>query len=243
MKEGMILAAGFGTRLRPLTDSLPKALAPINNKPLLDFVIRKFITAGIEKIVINTHYLSEKISEYLKTQNYNAEIILVHEEKILGTGGGIKNIRNLIKGDNFLVHNVDVISNLDLRKLIAYHQRYQPLTTMVMQNRQTYNQVLVDENNEICGLDYVKKGIRKLVKAPAGDPRVLAFCGIHVISSRIFEYFGNESFFSIIDTYLHAISQGEIVKAMLLAENVYWKDVGTLQHLEQAEKDLGLWHN
>jgi len=241
MKEGMILAAGFGTRLKPLTDTLPKALAPINGRPLLDIVICKFIDAGISKIVINTHYLSEKISEFLAGKNYPAEIILSQENEILGTGGGIKKIKEFIAGDEFLVHNVDVVSSLDLNDLISFHKQNKPLATMVMQNRHTYNQVLVDSKNQICGLDYVKKGVRKLMCEPQGDLQVLAFCGIHVINRRIFDYFGDEKFFSIIDTYLAAIAKGQAINAYTLPDSIYWKDVGTLEHLAEAGSDEGVW--
>lgn len=241
MKEGMILAAGFGTRLKPLTDTLPKALAPINGRPLLDIVICKFIDAGIKKIIINTHYLSNKIEEFLAGKNYPAEIIVSHEDDILGTGGGISKIREFISGDNFLVHNVDVVSGLDLKTLIEYHCKNKPLATMVMQNRHTYNQVLVDSQNQICGLDYVKKGVRKLVRQPAGELAVLAFCGVHIINRRIFDFFGDEKFFSIIDTYLESIAKGETINACKLPDGVYWKDVGTLEHLAEAGRDEKLW--
>jgi len=241
MKEGMILAAGFGTRLKPLTDTLPKALAPINGRPLLDIVICKFIAAGISKIIINTHYLSDKIVEFLADKNYSAEIVVSHEDEILGTGGGIKKIKELITGDDFLVHNVDVVSGVDLTDLINYHQQRKPLVTMVMQNRHTYNQVLVDTQNQICGLDYIKKGVRKLVRQPAGELAVLAFCGVHIINRRIFDCFGDEKFFSIVDTYLESIAKGEAINAYKLPDGVYWKDVGTLEHLAEAGRDEKLW--
>jgi len=241
MKEGMILAAGFGTRLKPLTDTLPKALAPINGRPLLDIVICKFIAAGISRIIINTHYLSEKIVEFLADKNYSAEIVVSHEDEILGTGGGIKKIEELITGDDFLVHNVDVVSGVDLTDLINHHQQSKPLVTMVMQNRHTYNQVLVDSKNSICGLDYIKKGVRKLVREPKGELQVLAFCGIHIINRRIFDYCSDEKFFSVIDTYLTAISKGEEINAYTLQDGVYWKDVGTLEHLTEAGLEVGRW--
>ena len=231
--QGMILAAGFGTRLAPYTDNCPKALIPLNGRPLLGYIIDKYIAAGITNIVINAHYLSEQIIDFVENNNFDADIKIVVEKDILGTGGGIFNMLEYITDDNFFVYNVDVISSIDLPSLMEYHKQNNPLVTMVMQDRETFNQVVIDKNKNFCGLKYIKTNKEIIAKQPIEPYRLLAFSGIHVINKKILKYKSTDKEFSIIGTYLDAVKNNEII--LSYQPDIYWKDVGTIEKLREAE--------
>lgn len=239
--QGVILAAGYGTRLKPLTDNLPKALVLLAGKPLLYHIIKKFIRFGIKDIVINSHCFADKIENYLQKNNFDARITIIKENEILGTGGGIKNMEKYITDDIFLVYNVDVVSNIDLDKLQSYHKQNDSFVTMVMEKRGTNNKVIVDKSARICGVNYVKKNERLISRDPGDDFEYLAFDGVHIVSSKIFSYFQDNGFFSIIKTYLDLIKIDKKILSFKLEESDYWLDVGTPEKLQQAEKDVKLW--
>ena len=234
--QGMILAAGFGTRLAPLTDNCPKALVLVNKKPMLSHIIDKFIVSGITEIIINAHYLSEQIIDFVKKNNFPADIKVIVEKNILGTGGGVFNMLEYITDDNFFVYNTDVVSNIALDKLMEYHRQNSPIATMVMQDRKTFNQVIIDGNNNFCGLKYIKKNKEIIVKEPVRQSKILAFCGIHLINKKILKYKSTENEFSIIGTYLDAVKNGE--RILSYQPDIYWKDIGTIEKLKEAEKYL-----
>ncbi|MBN2790486.1 MAG: NTP transferase domain-containing protein [Candidatus Delongbacteria bacterium] len=234
--QGMILAAGYGTRLAPLTDNCPKALILLNGKPLLWHVIEKFINSGINEIVINAHFLSEQVIEFIHSTQFKAEIKVVVEKDILGTGGGIFNMLDHISEDDFFVYNTDVVSSANLANLMVHHKKHSPLATMVMQNRETFNQVIIDRENKFCGLKYIKKNSEIIAREPLLPFRILAFCGIHVINKRIKEYKSAENEFSIIKTYLEAAKNNENI--LSYEREFYWKDVGTFEKLKEAEDYL-----
>ena len=231
--QGMILAAGFGTRLAPYTDNCPKALVPLNGRPLLGYTIDKYIAAGITNIVINAHYLSEQIIDFVENNNFDADIKIVVEKDILGTGGGIFNMLEYISDDDFFVYNADVISSIDLPSLMEYHKQNNPLVTMVMQDRETFNQVIIDKNKNFCGLKYIKANKEIIGKQPVEPYNLLAFSGIHVINKKILKYKNTDKEFSIIGTYLDAVKNNENI--LSYQPDVYWKDVGTIEKLREAE--------
>jgi len=234
--QGMILAAGFGTRLRPLTDGIPKALVPVLGRPMLAHVIEKFIASGINEILINAHYLAEKIEEFVRKSDINADIKVVREDTILGTGGGIFNMLPFITDSEFIVYNTDVVCDIDLASLARFHCDNGPLATMVMQNRETFNQVVIDGDGHFCGLKLVKKGIEKISRKPVNGHTLLAFCGIHAISKDIMKYAQENTEYSIIDVYLKAAGAGERIIAYQPELN--WFDIGTIEKLRSAEDFL-----
>lgn len=234
--QGMILAAGFGTRLKPLTDTMPKALVPLLGRPMLHHIIDKFISSGINEIIINAHYFSDQIEEFVKRSDYKADIKVVREETILGTGGGIFNMLPHITEEDFFVYNTDVVCDVNLNELIKYHKINQAIATMVMQDRETFNQVIIDSENRFCGLNLVNKGIKKIVREPVGDSSLMAFCGIHAVNKRIISYQEKKTEYSIIDVYLNAVSEKEKVTAY--KPEVHWFDIGTIEKLKQAEMFL-----
>ena len=231
--QGMILAAGFGTRLAPLTDNCPKALVSLNSRPLLGYIVDKYIDSDITNIVINTHYLSEQIIDFFAKSNFNAEIKIVVEKDILGTGGGIFNMLKYITDDDFFVYNTDVVSDIDLPSLMEYHKQNAPIATMVMQDRETFNQVIIDSKKHFCGLKYIKANREIIAKQPVEPFKLLAFSGIHVINKNILKYKSTDNEFSIINTYLDAVKNNE--RILSYQPNIYWKDVGTIEKLREAE--------
>ena len=238
--RAMILAAGLGTRLRPMTNERPKALVEINGRTLLEIALERLRGIGIRQAIINAHHLPEMIASYLeKNQNFGMEIVLSREEVLLDTGGGLKKAAHffLEQGNDepFLVHNVDVLSSIDFGRMLGFHRERDALATLAVQQRQSSRQLLFDERLRLCGRR-TGTGPDEIV-CPAAHPQPLAFSGIHVISPRIFPLMTEEGVFSIIDCYLRLAQQGEQVVGFR-ADEYYWRDVGTLVSLEQAAGEV-----
>lgn len=203
----MILAAGFGTRLKPLTGSVPKALININGKPMIKMVMEKLIEYGIKEVVINTHHLAEQIEKYFKENDFGIKVHLLREKEILGTGGGINNARVYLESsDDFLVHNMDVMSDLDLEDFYKYHIAHSSLATLALKKRDTSRPLIIDENMFIVG----RKNGEDLItyKEAKGNISEIGFCGIHIISSKIFSHFSEVGFYDIFTTYFRLIKEG-----------------------------------
>ena len=228
LTKAMILAAGYGTRLKPHTDVLPKALVQYNNKPMIEHVILKLISAGIEDITVNVHYLPEKVFDYFKANEFDAKINLTFEPEILGTGGGIKNARNFLSGSgNFIVHNADVDSGIDIAELFNRHINSDVLATLCVKKRETSRPVLVDNSNYLCGRIY--KGETKLYKETLSYSET-SFCGVSVFSDRVFELFPDTENFDIALFLFEMIRNGEKVLCYDIGDT-YWKDLGKFEDL------------
>lgn len=235
----MVFAAGLGTRLRPLTDTMPKALVPIAGKPLLGHVMDKLRTAGYDEFVVNVHHFPEQIREYLAHTDYNYKISDESSE-LLETGGGILHAENLIlpAQEPFLVHNVDIVSNLDLAWL-REKTRPEALATLVVSDRPTRRYLLFDDDMRLAGWTDTSTGeVRS--PHPGLDPstyRKLAFAGIHNLSPGIFECmraFGFSGRFPIMDFYLKACADLPIYGAT--PDNLQLIDAGKLESLPIAEE-------
>lgn len=230
--KAMILAAGFGTRLRPLTNEKPKALIEVAGRPLLEWVILKLRFFGFQSIVINTHHFPEKIEAFLaKRKNFGIEILISREEKILGTGGGIKQVADFLADvPAFLVHNVDVLSTLDLAEFMKFHQENHNLATLFVQDRDSKRALRFNQNNLLEGRwdpsEPVNPGAQRL-----------AFNGVHAISSAIFRFFPEDGFFSITDVYLAAATAGAKIRGFH-PEEVYWRDLGRIDTLKVVNQEI-----
>jgi NDP-sugar pyrophosphorylase family protein len=237
--KAMIFAAGLGSRLKPLTDTIPKALAPLNGKPVLEHLILKLKGAGFIDIVINIHHFGEQIVEFLKAkENFGVNIYISDESRYLyDTGGGLKYAAKFLEGtEPFLVHNVDVVSDVNLVTLYKSHKAG-ALATLLTSNRETSRYLLFDKKNNLCGwhnrsTGEVKSHYRNF------DPLMYtehAFGGIHVISPSVFqemeEWTGK---FSIIDFYLSVCGKNKINAC--LAQGITLIDIGSPQSYERAEK-------
>ncbi len=243
--KAMILAAGLGTRLRPLTDNRPKALVKIAGRTPLEITLSRLRAFGIREVIINVHHFAEMILEYLKTNdNFGMRIEVSREEVLLDTGGGLKKAAYFFLEDSnrfeepFILHNVDVISTIDLRRMVQFHTENQALATLAVQDRETTRYLLFDEQLQLCGRRSGRdqKAETEFVRP---SPRVLAlaFSGIHVISPRLFAMMIEEGVFSIITSYLHLAAQGENILAFR-ADEYYWRDLGRLDNVMQAAQDL-----
>ena len=233
--RAMILAAGLGTRLRPLTDDRPKALVEINGRTLLEIALERLRGFGIREVIINVHHFPEMIAAYLEKKNFGMTVALSREELLLDTGGGLKKASHFFmeqgSDEPFLVHNVDVLSTIDFGRMIEFHRNRMALATLAVRLRQSSRQLLFDEQLQLCGR---RPGAGPdEIACPAAHPQPLAFCGIHIISPRIFQLMTEEGVFSIVDSYLRLARAGENIVGCR-ADEYYWRDVGTLASLERA---------
>lgn len=237
--NAFIFAAGLGTRLKPLTDTMPKALVPVDGKPLLYHVIEKLKSAGIKKIVINIHHFGEMIIDYVKSQNnFGVEILFSDErEMLLETGGAIKHAVDLLGDEPFLIHNVDILSNVDIKALINAHTESNSAATLLVSKRNSTRALLFSSDDNLTAWTNKTTGE---VKTPYSDIEIsnlneFAFSGIHIFTPRLFKYFGAyPEKFSIIDFYLNTCKE-EKIKAYTQT-NLQLLDVGKLDSLEKAEE-------
>jgi NDP-sugar pyrophosphorylase family protein len=237
--NAFIFAAGLGTRLKPLTDTMPKALVPVAGKPLLAHVIEKLKAVGCKKIVINIHHFGEMIIDYVKENNsFGIDIVFSDErEMLLETGGAIKHAVDLLGDEPFLIHNVDIMSNVDLRALWSEHINSGSAATLLVSKRNSSRALLFNEDGNLTAWTNKNTGE---VKTPYENVDIacleeFAFSGIHVFSPQLFKYFGEyPEKFSIIDFYLNTC-KAEKIKAFT-QEGLQLLDVGKLDSLERAEE-------
>jgi NDP-sugar pyrophosphorylase family protein len=247
--KAMILAAGLGTRLRPLTDDRPKALVEIAGRTLLEITLTRLRTLGIDEVIVNAHHFADMILECLKANdNFGMHIEVSREESLLDTGGGLKKAAYFfLEGQKnpdepFILHNVDVLSTIDLERMVRYHIEHRALATLAVQDRRTSRYLLFDERLRLCGRQSGsgaggdKNGHAELVRS-SGQLQALAFSGIHVISPRIFPLMMEEGAFSIITSYLRLAEREEAILGFR-ADEYYWRDLGRPEDIRQAEQDL-----
>ena len=237
--KAMIFAAGLGTRLRPLTDRMPKALVPVAGVPLLQRVLLKLQAAGFDDITLNIHHLGQQIVDFLRNhQNFGLNIHISDERALLlDTGGGILHARCFLDGDEpFLVHNADILTDADLDILIDTHRRSGAEATLLVSRRTTSRYLLFDDADRLHGWTNLKTGeIRPA--GLTGTYRQLAFAGIHLLSPSLFRLMDVPHWqgrpFSIIDFYLHVCPQALIAGCPIQA--THWFDTGTPDTLARAE--------
>jgi NDP-sugar pyrophosphorylase family protein len=241
--KAMILAAGLGTRLRPLTDSRPKALVEIAGRTLLEITLSRLRAFGIREVIINVHHFADAILEYLKAHdNFGMQIAISREEVLLDTGGGLKKAAYFFLQDSncleepFILHNVDVISTIDLRRMMQVHTEGQALATLAVQDRKTSRYLLFDEQFQLCGRRSGHDQKTELVRS-SQEVQALAFSGIHIISPRLFAMMTEVGVFSIIDSYLHLAARGNKILAFR-ADEYYWRDLGRPDNVTQVAQDL-----
>ena len=247
--KAMILAAGLGTRLRPLTDNRPKALVEINGSTLLEITLSRLRNCGVREVMINMHHFADMIVEYLKANNnFAMRIEVSREEVLLDTGGGLKKAAYFFVEDPgsdkpFIVHNVDVLSTIDLRRMVQFHTDKQALATLAVQDRKTSRYLLFDDQLQLCGRrsgsDQEPELVRSSLVRSAQELHMLAFSGIHVISPRLLAMMIEDGAFSIITSYLRLAAQRERILAFR-ADEYYWRDLGRPEGIEQAAHDLKL---
>ena len=238
--KAMIFAAGLGTRLKPLTDTMPKALIKIANKPLLEHVIEKLKRAGFNEIIINIHHFGQQIIDFVQSKN-NFDIHIEFSDErnqLLDTGGGIKNASCFFDdGRPLLIHNVDILSNVDLQQFYNSHITNKASASLLVSHRDTSRYLLFDDANNLCG--WLNKQTKE-IKSPypnlnPANYHQLAFSGLHIIDPAIFKYMDKFPIrFSIIDFYLSICHETTIQS--YAPNNLRMIDVGKLDALKDAER-------
>jgi NDP-sugar pyrophosphorylase family protein len=241
--KAMILAAGLGTRLRPLTNERPKALVELAGRTLLEITLARLRSFDVREVIVNVHHYADQIVQYLKKNNkFGMRVEVSREEILLDTGGGLKKAAWFFQEDYtsrnepFILHNVDVISTIDLVKMVEAHEANDALATLAVQNRESSRQLLFDERLELCGRRAGRDREPEIVRPPTRlEP--LAFSGVHIISPRLLPLMKEDGIFSIVTSYLRLAGQGERISAFR-ADQYYWRDLGRVEDLSQAAQDL-----
>jgi len=210
--KAMIFAAGLGTRFKPWTDHHPKALAVVNEKSLLQRNIEYLQQNGIHEVVVNVHHFANQIVETVElNKGWGSDIIISDEsDTVLETGGGLKKASAFLQGESFVVINVDILTDLNLRDIIQQHHQLMPLATLAVTNRSTSRYFLFDQFHNLCGWRNTKTGEEKISRVSA-DNTPKAFSGIHIIDPKIFSLIQQNGKFSMVDVYLE-LAKSEIIK-------------------------------
>ena len=230
-KQAIIFAAGLGTRLKPITNSIPKVLVEVGGVPMLERIILKLISHSFKKIVINTHYFADKIEEFIKTKNFNAEIILSYEKEVLETGGGLVFAKKHFTDGDILVYNGDILTDINISELWNEHTNNKAIVTLASFPRKSLREFLWNDENILCGWRNLESGEYKWsrdTKNFYGQP----FAAIHVINTDVFKHLPTEGKFSLTPVYLEIAKTKELKKWE--TTNSFWFDIGSISKLEDA---------
>src|ERR1700690_471249 len=240
--KAMVLAAGLGTRLRPLTSDRPKALVELNGRTLLEITLSRLRTFGVSEVIINVHHFAAMIAEYLQANhNFGMRIEISREDVLLDTGGGLKKASHFFLENSsrleepFIVHNVDVLSTIDLLSMAEFHTENQALATLAVQDRKTSRYLLFDGRQRLCGRQF---GANQPELVRVCEPaQALGFSGIQIVSPRLLMMMTEDGAFSTITSYLRLAAGGEKILAFR-ADQYYWRDIGKPESVAQAAEDL-----
>lgn len=214
--KAFILAAGLGTRLRPITNFIPKPLLPLAGKPIVEYVLKNLQKLTPQSIGINLHYQPKKLLNWLKTSSYSSCMQIFYEREILGTGGALKNAYDFLKDSVFLVHNADIFNSFNLKDVLAFHLNEKPLATLVVKDIPWANKLLIDQENRLIGVEpifMVKDCCRKL-----------GFTGVAIYDPQFLDFLPS-GFCSVVEGWLRALEQGKTILTYEVKED--WFDVGT----------------
>jgi NDP-sugar pyrophosphorylase family protein len=234
----MILAAGIGSRLRPLTDETPKALVEVGGAPMIEHVIRHLRSAGVTEIIVNLYHLGDRIVEFLTSKrDFGLRVAFTPEAELLDTGGGLKNAAWFFDdGRPFFLHNVDVLSDIDLPGLLRFHCGADALATLAVQSRSSSRQLLFDRDEMLCGRETPEGA--EWARRAIPDAERLAFTGIHLIDPAIFPRMTETGACPITRTYLRLAGEGARIAAYR-ADGCDWQDIGSRERLEAARRRAG----
>ncbi len=239
--KAMILAAGLGTRLRPLTDDRPKALVNVGGKPLLQIVLERIITFGFHEIIINAHHKADMIADFVRQCHFEQVRIEVSPEPtLLDTGGGLKNAGWFFDdGRPFLLHNSDVLTDLNYNALMKMHVDAKNRATLAVRQRKASRYLLFDNEGQLKGWKSENDGRKQLIKSAPPGLQSFSFMGVHAIDPQIFAHLPDQPVFSIIDAYLKLAAEGHRIGAFK-GDDYRWMDVGRKENLEEAARFLSL---
>jgi len=235
IRQAMIFAAGLGTRLYPLTGTIPKALVDVAGKPMLERVIEKLKVYGVQRIVINLHHFPDQIRSFVRQKNdFGIEILFSDEsDLLLDTGGGLKKAAKLFDPSQpILLHNVDVLSGLDFSKMADFHHERKAIATLFVQKRMSSRYFLFNQNLCLSGWRNVKTGKEIIPVEPAGELTELAFNGIHLVNPEFLELITEEGKFSIVQVYLRLAASNRILGYR--SDDTPYIDIGKPESLKDA---------
>lgn len=240
--KAMILAAGLGTRLRPLTDDRPKALVTVAGRPMLYWVIAQLARHGFTDLIINAHHFAEQIEAFAAEHDHaGVSLAISAEEEILGTGGGVRKAAGFFDDEPFLVHNVDVLTDLDLRGLMNAHRASDALVTVAVKERRSSRHLLFDQEDILCGWRSDVTGETRMVRPvrpPHGEVTAVPFMGVYAMSPDALARMQEAGPFSIIDFFLELAGDGERIRAFR-TEDARWADLGSRERIEAGVKLFG----
>jgi NDP-sugar pyrophosphorylase family protein len=233
--KAMIFAAGYGTRLAPLTDTKPKAMVEIAGKPMLQMQIERLKSFGFNYIVINVHHFSNQVIDFINSTDFGIEIHISDEtNELLNTGGGLKNAKHFFnKEDSFLVHNVDIYSNIDLKDFYEFHLKSGNISTMAVKHRESTKHLLFDETDRLCGWKSDKPN-SEIISIPKSTYNEMAFSGIYMFSYEIFDLMKKEGSFSIIPELLDIAKYKRI--GAYMHDDKYIMDLGKPEAIKEYER-------
>jgi len=239
--KAMIFGAGLGTRLRPITNDIPKALAPVHGTPMIEIIIRRLINHGFRDIIVNVHHFADKVVDFLDSMNRFGVNIQISDEtdQLLDTGGGLKKASWFFDdGQPFLVHNVDTLTDIDLVDFVKYHKKNRAMATLLVRHRPGSRFFLFDHHKRLCGWENVITGEKIIPVKAAAALEQIAFSCLHVVNPEIFKLMNTDKAFSIIETYLSIASDHKITG--YVDDESYWIDIGTPEKLKRAENEIDL---
>ena len=237
--KAMVLAAGQGTRLRPTTDSLPKALVPVAGRPMIEYALLLLRHHGIGEIIINLHHFGAQIESRLGDgKSFGLRITYSREPELLDTGGGLLKAKSFLQDGTFLVINTDALIDLNLTELIGFHRRVNAAATLVLRpdaRADEYGSMDIDGRGRICRFLESKAPVE-----PAGATRKLMFTGVQIVEPKIFDYMSyagaTEKFSTTKHTYPRMLVSGEALFGFCF--NGFWQDLGTMERIREAEQQL-----
>jgi len=237
----MVFAAGKGTRLQPYTDTMPKALVKVGGVPMIELILKKIIRSGFDDIIINVYHYADMIVDFLeRNNNFGAKITISDEsDELLETGGGLKKAAWFFDDHKpFLVHNIDILSNIDLEAFYKAHLTNNCLSTLAVKERNTSRSLLINSNGELSGWRNNQTGEEKIPVMDKENLIPIAFSAIHVMSPDILPLITETGKFSITDVYLRLIKEHRIMTYRHDAD--FWFDMGRTEFLSQAAPYVGL---
>ena len=237
--RALILAAGMGSRLKPLTDSTPKALVPFKGMPMVERVIRNLVDAGVQHIMVNVHHYADQVVDFLENLAIEGINLHISDEtgELMDTGGAILQARDFLSADeDFIVHNVDVYTNLNIAELISYHRKGDALATLAVKRRTTSRSLLFDPEGTLCGWKHNETGEERMVRTPSGFLEDLGNSCVQMINAGFLDFFPKTEPRSLTEMYLELAKQHKI--GAFIHNQDYWYDLGRYNNFMKADKEV-----
>ena len=235
--RAIILAAGMGSRLKPLTDSTPKALVVFRGMPMVERIIRNLADAGVYEIMVNVHHFAGQVVEFLDKLDIDGLSLHISDEsdELMDTGGAILQAREFLKEEkDFIVHNVDVFTNLDIGELIRNHREGNTLATLAVKKRPTSRSLLYDGTGSLCGWVHNETGEKRMVRSPSGSLEDFGNTCVQVINAEFLDFFPKTEPRSLTEMYLE-LAERHMIGAYTHNQD-YWYDLGRYNNFIKADK-------